>query len=306
MVSVVIPTYNHAHYLGRALQSVIDQTYANWEAIVIDNHSTDSTNEVLESFKDLRIKVLKIHNKGSIAISRNWGMRESGGKWIAFLDSDDCWHPEKLETIMLAVREDDNHDVLCNHELMVNIKTGLNSVLRYGPYKSDFYQVLLVEGNRLSTSATIIRQSFLQQHKLFFNESADYITVEDYGLWLDLARTGARFKFFDKVLGEYLVHESNSSGKLSRHLQNCERLLHDHVYNIQEFNPSPDDLWAKIETRLSMSKLKQALFNLKFVSALNISLRLLMRHPVLTILLIITKLKDTTIQSLKVFSKRKL
>jgi glycosyltransferase involved in cell wall biosynthesis len=89
LVSVVIPTYNHARYLGRALQSVLDQTYKNWEAIVIDNHSTDNTAELIASFADQRITYLKIHNNGVIAASRNAGIRAAKGEWLAFLDSDD-------------------------------------------------------------------------------------------------------------------------------------------------------------------------------------------------------------------------
>ena len=97
LVSVVIPSYNHARYLGRALQSILDQTYTNWEAIVIDNHSTDKTDEVMTSFTDPRITYLKIHNKGIIAASRNVGIRAAKGEWIAFLDSDDWWTADKLQ-----------------------------------------------------------------------------------------------------------------------------------------------------------------------------------------------------------------
>ena len=84
LVSIVIPTYNHARYLGRALQSVLDQTYINWEAIIIDNHSTDNTDQLVASFSDSRIIYLKIHNNGVIASSRNAGIREAKGEWIAF------------------------------------------------------------------------------------------------------------------------------------------------------------------------------------------------------------------------------
>ena len=96
LVSVVIPTYNHAHYLKQALQSVIDQTYDNWEALVVDNHSEDNTDDIVNSFNDKRIKLFKIHNKGIIAASRNLGIKHSIGKWVAFLDSDDWWYPERL------------------------------------------------------------------------------------------------------------------------------------------------------------------------------------------------------------------
>ena len=164
---------------------------------------------------------------------------------------------------------------------------------------------MLVEGNRLSTSATVIRRDFLQRHSLAFNETAEYITVEDYGLWLDLARTGARFKFVDEVLGEYLVHESNCSGILSRHLENGERLLHDHTYNIQKFNPSPDALWAKIETRLRVSKLKQALNNEQLVLAFNTAFKLVIYHPFIVVIYLASKFKNKTIRFLKRFYQGK-
>ncbi len=97
LVSVVIPTYNHARFLGRALQSVLDQTYTNWEAIVVDNHSQDNTDEVVQRFACGRFTLLKIHNNGVIAASRNMGIRAAKGEWIAFLDSDDWWKPNKLQ-----------------------------------------------------------------------------------------------------------------------------------------------------------------------------------------------------------------
>ncbi len=84
LVSIVIPTYNHANYLRKALQSVLDQTYKNWEAIVIDNHSTDDTKKVINKFNDPRIRYLKIHNYGVIAKSRNAGILAAKGEWVAF------------------------------------------------------------------------------------------------------------------------------------------------------------------------------------------------------------------------------
>ena len=97
IVSVVIPTYNRELFLSRALISVVDQSFTRWEAIVVDNHSQDNTDEVIQNFKDSRIKLFKIHNRGVIAASRNLGVRAACGEWIAFLDSDDWWSPIKLE-----------------------------------------------------------------------------------------------------------------------------------------------------------------------------------------------------------------
>ena len=112
LVTVVIPTYNHARYLGRALQSVIDQTYTNWEVVVIDNHSMDDTDEVITSYADPRINYLKIHNHGVIATSRNAGIRAAKGEWIAFLDSDDIWYPNKLHECIAAISLNHSIDVV--------------------------------------------------------------------------------------------------------------------------------------------------------------------------------------------------
>ena len=98
LVSVIIPTYNQAHYLVRALQSVLDQTYINWEAIVIDNYSTDNTDEVMADFADPSVTYLKIHNNGVIAASRNEGIRAAKGEWVAFLDSDDWWEKNYISS----------------------------------------------------------------------------------------------------------------------------------------------------------------------------------------------------------------
>ena len=97
LVSVVIPTFNHAPLLKRALDSVVAQTYSDWEAIVVNNFSTDETIDVVNSFKDDRIKLVNFKNNGIIAASRNQGIKLAQGKFVAFLDSDDNWYPKKLE-----------------------------------------------------------------------------------------------------------------------------------------------------------------------------------------------------------------
>ena len=96
-VSVIIPTFNRAHLLGRAIQSVLDQTYRDFELIIVDDASTDNTREVLKSFKDERIIYIKHDKNWGAAVARNIGIREARGEYIAFQDSDDEWLPEKLE-----------------------------------------------------------------------------------------------------------------------------------------------------------------------------------------------------------------
>src|SRR3989304_8476363 len=96
LVSVIMPTYNHARFIGEAIGSVLNQTYPNLELIIIDNYSEDNTEEIVSSYKNQRVKYFKFRNHGVIAASRNYGMRHAQGDYIAFLDSDDLWEPTKI------------------------------------------------------------------------------------------------------------------------------------------------------------------------------------------------------------------
>ena len=97
LVSIIMPSYNTAKFIAETIKSVLSQTYTNWELIIVDDCSKDNTDEVVESFDDERIKYIKNEKNSGAAVSRNRALREAKGRWIAFLDSDDLWLPEKLE-----------------------------------------------------------------------------------------------------------------------------------------------------------------------------------------------------------------
>ena len=97
LVSIIMPSYNTAQFIKKSIQSVIDQTYTNWELIIVDDCSTDNTDKMLSEIHDERIKYFKNKINCGAALSRNKAIREARGQWIAFLDSDDIWMPEKLE-----------------------------------------------------------------------------------------------------------------------------------------------------------------------------------------------------------------
>ena len=212
LVSVVIPTFNHAHYLSRALQSVLDQTYTNWEVIVIDNYSVDNTDEVMSHFVAPKIIHLKNHNKGVIAVSRNVGIRAAKGEWIAFLDSDDWWTADKLQACYKCIT--DKVDLIY-HDL--EIITDLQ------PHKrgriAESWQVkhpvlidLLVRGNVIYTSSVIVRKKLLDKLN-GMNESRDMVAAEDYNTWLRLAQITNGFKYVSKRLGFYQIHNQGISQK---------------------------------------------------------------------------------------------
>ena len=96
-VSIVMPAFNAEKYIGDAIDSVRNQTYTNWELLIVDDCSTDNTREIITSIEDKRIRYLKNSTNSGAAISRNYALREADGKWIALLDSDDVWTPNKLE-----------------------------------------------------------------------------------------------------------------------------------------------------------------------------------------------------------------
>lgn len=99
LVSIITPSYNSAKFIGKTIDSVISQTYKNWEMIIIDDCSTDSSAEFIKTYeeKDSRIKLVQLKENSGAAVARNIGIQLAQGRFIAFLDSDDSWLPEKLE-----------------------------------------------------------------------------------------------------------------------------------------------------------------------------------------------------------------
>lgn len=98
LVSIIMPSYNTADFISETIDSVLNQSYKNWELIIVDDCSTDNTDEIIKKYlSDQRIRYLKNEKNSGAAVSRNYALREAKGKWIAFLDSDDLWLPEKLE-----------------------------------------------------------------------------------------------------------------------------------------------------------------------------------------------------------------
>jgi glycosyltransferase involved in cell wall biosynthesis len=212
LVSVVIPAYNHARYLGRALQSVLDQTYTNWETIVIDNHSTDNTDEVMASFTDQRITYLKIHNNGVIAASRNAGIRAAKGQWVAFLDSDDWWTKDKLKVCFGYI--DDKVD-LVYHDLQIisdQSRRFRRKVIKSWQVKPPVLIDLLLKGNAIANSSVVVRKTLLVKIG-GINESREMIAAEDYNTWLRVAQLSNQFLYLPRRLGYYLQHNNNISQK---------------------------------------------------------------------------------------------
>lgn len=110
LVSIIMPSYNTAQYIADSIRSVQAQTYKNWELLIVDDCSSDNSDNVVAPFlSDARIRYLKNEVNSGAAVSRNYALREAKGRWIAFLDSDDLWHPEKLERQILFMEKENCH-----------------------------------------------------------------------------------------------------------------------------------------------------------------------------------------------------
>jgi len=212
LVSIIIPTYNHALYLGRALQSVLDQTYINWEVIVIDNHSTDNTDEVIAGFSSSRTTYLKIHNNGVIARSRNAGIRAAKGEWIAFLDSDDWWTVDKLQIFFDCISK--KVDLVYHDLKIVSDQPSFfrQKKIKSGQVKTPVLTDLLLKGNVIFNSSVVVRKSLLQQIG-GINESVEMIAAEDYNTWLCIAQLTEQFVYLPYKLGYYFTHKQSISQK---------------------------------------------------------------------------------------------
>jgi glycosyltransferase involved in cell wall biosynthesis len=247
VVSVIIPTYNQADLLKRSLQSLRDQTFSDWEAIIIDNHSDDETKEVVDTLRDSRIQYQTIHNNGIIAASRNLGIRHAKGEYIAFLDSDDLWYPSKLSECVKTLQQD--KEIVC-HGLWIRKDGILRNKLIPASSCQNFYETLLYKGNSLiATSAVMMRKQCFDRFGVFSEDPA-IVTAEDFELWLRFSKRNIKWGFIPEVLGEYTVHSKNASGNVKRQM-----LAEEHVV-MKYFaeNASP-----QINERLSYRKRRMML-----------------------------------------------
>jgi glycosyltransferase involved in cell wall biosynthesis len=224
-VDIVIPTYNHARFLGEALRSVIGQTMESWRAIIVNNFSTDDTHDVVASFADPRIGIVDFANHGIIAASRNHGLSLATAPYVAFLDSDDSWYPDKLARCVAAL--DTGADIVCHGERWTSTD-GTHRDVAYGPERNARYERLLYRHNCVSTSAVVARRDLLADVG-GFDERPDFVTAEDYDLWLRLARQGARYVFIPEILGEFRRHEASASSAVERNAAAELAVVNSHI-----------------------------------------------------------------------------
>lgn len=211
-ISVVIPVYNAEKYIAETLQSVAEQTYTNYEIIIVDNASTDSSLDIVDSFSD-KFKFLRVirrkENSGGPALPRNVGAKHARGSYVAFLDSDDVWRSDKLEKQIKFMLE---HNYNFSSTAITRIdnlsqpyQKNINSLKRdskVAKLASDKLEYTLFKNNFITLSSTLIKRELLED----FNENKSFVGVEDYQLWLRLInKDKCHYGMLPETLVEYRV-----------------------------------------------------------------------------------------------------
>lgn len=234
-VSIIMPAYNAGYYIKEAIESVVNQTFKDWELIIIDNNSEDNTRSIISNFRDSRIHYLEINNHGSIAKSRNYGIKNSIGKYIAFLDADDYWSVDKLNKCINRMGVG-KYSLVAHHLSIVGNKSG---EIISGPENSTTFNDILYKRNCYTPSAVILNRKIIEDAG-YFDERDQLITAEDYHLWIKIAYMRPKVAIINEKLGYYRSHDLNHSGKIEKHMNANLFVLEDchNVYsnsNIQKF-----------------------------------------------------------------------
>jgi glycosyltransferase involved in cell wall biosynthesis len=200
-VSIIVPTYNRAEYIGKAIDSVFSQTYKHLEIIVIDDGSTDGTGQVLKKYGDGdKVRYLYLDHVG-VSEARNRGLQESSGEYIAFLDSDDVWLPVKIEKQLEVFRVNPEVGLVCSRAEVINENGEF-----VGEHKPELYAGSslkdLITHNFIVFSSVIIKKSILSKLGYFFDKKLD--GAVDYDFALRFAQI-TEIYFLDEVLVRYRI-----------------------------------------------------------------------------------------------------
>ncbi len=206
LVSIIMPSYNTASFISESIRSVLAQSYKDWELIIVDDCSSDDTDEVVKPFlSDERIRYLKNEKNSGAAVSRNRALREAKGRWIAFLDSDDLWLPEKLQKQIQFMEKNSYHFSYTNYaEIDMDGKkngitvTGPRRITKTGFFNYCWPGCLTVMYDRYAVG---------------FIQIADIKKNNDYAMWLKVCRKADCYLLEE----ELALYRRGRAGSVSTH-----------------------------------------------------------------------------------------
>ena len=207
MIDVILPTHNRAYCLERSIHSILSQTYPDLRLMIIDDGSTDETKKIIETFqKDSRVNYLHQVNQG-VSAARNLGIRHAHGEWIAFLDSDDEWLPNKLETQVKYLQEHPTCRFVHSDEIWMRNGVRVNPKKKFDKSSDELFRRSL-ETCLISPSTVVMKKDLCLLHGLF-NEA--FVVCEDYDLWLKILATEEVGFIPEFLIKKYGGHEDQLS-----------------------------------------------------------------------------------------------
>lgn len=211
LISVIVPVYNSAHLITRLLESLVQQSYKAFEVLICDDGSTDNLKEIIELYESkLNIRYFKNKNFGGPAVPRNIGIKNSKGKFLAFVDADDWWKRDKLKICIDSF--DDKTDFVF-HDLIIHRENRSfigKKIIRGAKLRLPTFKSLILMGNIICNSSVVVRKSVMIKSK-GFSENKDMIAAEDYNAWLRVSKVSDKFKYINKALGYYFTDQGISS-----------------------------------------------------------------------------------------------
>ncbi|MEW5694050.1 MAG: glycosyltransferase family 2 protein [Candidatus Hydrogenedentota bacterium] len=214
-ISVVVPTYNYAKFLPQCIQSVINQTFKDWELIIVDDGSTDNTEEIVKKIikknKKYRIYYYKINGPSGTSVPLNYGIRKARGKYIAWLSADDYFEPEKLKIQYEFMSKNTEYDMCHTWANIVDDNGKIIQVYKPEINKNQYLQ-LLVQECIIHGSTVLIKKVAVKENNFFIDKSKsipDIWRVNDYYMWLTLAARDRKIGLIRKVLHNGRHHEGN-------------------------------------------------------------------------------------------------
>lgn len=205
LVSIVMPVYNTERYLPEAVRSVLAQTFQNWELLVLSDESPGDARSVMAGFDDPRIRFLE-HKNGGPAFTRNRGMRESRGEFIAFLDSDDVWLPEKLDKQLALFQQNPDAGVVYSQRETIDEQGRILEGYKPTLYAGKILDRLYVD-NFVCMSSAVMRREVMDKVGLIDERLR---MSEDFDYWLRVA-CFFQFAYVDEPLVKYRLHSSQVS-----------------------------------------------------------------------------------------------
>lgn len=205
-VSVILPTFNRAYVLKRAIDSVFNQTYKDFEFIIVDDGSTDDTQELLKNYPT--IKIITTKNQG-VSAARNQAIKSARGEWVAFIDSDDEWLPEKLEKQIEYAKNHPHIQIIHGEEIWIRNGVRVNPKTKHQKGGGDQFLPSL-HLCAISPSVVMLKKSLLLDNGMF---REDYPCCEDYDLWLKITAEHEVGFIDDFLVNKYGGHEDQLSAK---------------------------------------------------------------------------------------------